>query len=810
MTGAAASLIFGIAAFNFFQFFPFSIIILSLLATAFLLFRQNKTRAFLIIFAFAFGFIYSSIRNEPLHDMHLPDKASVVKGIVVDVPETSDSNLRLTISDVCINGTSIDGKVRLFLPEDAYKGKDYLLPAYGDTVIASALLREPAPLRNPGVYSYDIKREGIIATGDVKSLKVTQKGRGFLSWIYRERMRLGGIIDRSLSEENASFQKAIILGFQRGIGQDMRDAFSATGLAHLLSISGTHFGMLAFIIFKLTKALVRSLPVKFLTRASLYITPTQAAVILTLPVLALYAVISGLSTPTVRSFIMVFIYMAALFIGRKGEWLNSLSIAAVIILLWNPGTLFELSFQLSFMAVLSLGYALEHMKQEQPGQAVLTETGNKDEKRLITKAVAQIKTGLLMATAAVLGTAPIACLVFKQFPLLSPLTNLIVTPLVCFIILPLGFFTGFAALFLNISSMPLSPLTDAATYFSLRLIKLFSDMPYSSVHIHDPSFAIIALYYLSLFLIFKNRNKLRFLPLLIVLCIYIVSPYISHDNFKVTFLDVGQGDAAIVELPDDRVLLIDGGPEKSDSGRRVIAPYLWAKGIRSIDYLVATHPHPDHFGGFPYIMDNFKIGEIWLNGEVSPESEIFFEKVKESKIHYKVKRRGDILEAGKYKVQVLHPYDDFFADSERGDFSNYNSGSLVIKVESANASILFTGDIEEEAEESLIPLATWLKSDIIKVPHHGGRTSSSEGFIKAVSPQAAVISVGRYNSYSHPNPVTLERYKASGVRIYRTDIDGAFIVNLSDNGYSVQTYQDFTLKNVSSWKDETRNLGLLL
>ena len=110
-----------------------------------------------------------------------------------------------------------------------------------------------------------------------------------------------------------------------------------------------------------------------------------------------------------------------------------------------------------------------------------------------------------MTTAAVLGTAPIIALVFKQFQLLSPLTNLIVTPLVCFIILPLGFFTGFAALFLNISSMPLSPLTDAATHFSLRLIKLFSDIPYSSVHIHDPSFVIIALYYLALFFIFKRH-----------------------------------------------------------------------------------------------------------------------------------------------------------------------------------------------------------------------------------------------------------------------------------------------------------------
>ena len=435
---------------------------------------------------------------------------------------------------------------------------------------------------------------------------------------------------------------------------------------------------------------------------------------------------------------------------------------------------------------------------------------NKEERRLIAKSIEETKTGLLMTTAAVLGTAPIIALVFKQFQLLSPLTNLIVTPFVCFIILPLGFFTGFSALFLNISSMPLSQLTDAATRFSLRLIKLFSDIPYSSLHIPDPSVAIIALYYLALIFIFTNRAKWRFLPLLVVICIYIIKPYVSNDKFKVTFLDVGQGDAALVELPDERVMLIDGGPGKSDSGRRIIAPYLWAKGIKSIDYLVSTHPHPDHFGGFPYIMDNFKIGEIWLNGEISPESEIFFEKVKESKIYYTVKRRGDLLETDKYKIQVFHPYDGFFADSERGDFSNYNSGSLIMKIESDKASILFTGDIESEAEESLMPLIKRLKSDIIKVPHHGGRTSSSEGFIKAVSPQAAVISVGRYNSYNHPNPETLERYNAAGARIYRTDIDGAVIVNLKDNGYSVQTYQDFILKKAANWRDEIRNLGLLL
>jgi competence protein ComEC len=400
-----------------------------------------------------------------------------------------------------------------------------------------------------------------------------------------------------------------------------------------------------------------------------------------------------------------------------------------------------------------------------------------------------------------------------------------VTPLVCFVILPLGFFTGFIALLFDIQSMPLNGMTDAVTHFALKLIQTFSNIPYSNFHVHNLSFVMIALYYVSLLFIVKNKVVYphpnpppskgrglgwgRFVPFILVVCVYLITPYLTEDNLKITFLDVGQGDASLVELPDKKIMLIDGGLYDTDMGRRVVAPFLWSKGIRSIDYLVVSHPHPDHYGGFIYIMDNFDVGEIWLNGRTSQESGKLFQKIKERKIPGKILRRGDVLETKGYRIYVFHPYDEFHADSPRGEFSNENSDSLVLKIESEDASILFTGDIENEAEDNLVYLGKRLRSDIIKVPHHGGKTSNSKVFIKTVNPQIAVISAGRNNPFKHPHRETLKRYKDAGVKLLRTDINGAVTITLKDKSYEINTYQDSRLKKVTSWQDEIRNLRLL-
>lgn len=793
----------GIFVYNFFPYFPVSIITGCILTVIFLLLRASihshkkipklwTLNPKLILFIFAFGLIYTFIRQENISPIELPQKKVQVEGTVVSIPEISYEKARFTLDNVSIEGRPIKGKIRLSAPPEMLR-HDGLSVSYGDKVRTFTRLREPYFLLNPGVYFHDLRKDGVIASGYVKQVEVVSEGRGILVWLWRKRQALARIIEGSISEESASFHKAIVLGLQSGITPQMRDAFTATGVAHLLSVSGTHFALLAFILFKGIKALSKSLPMRILTKMTLYITPTQIAIVLTMPVLIFYALLSGASTPTIRSFIMVFIYMTALFLGRKGQWLNSLSIAAIIILLWEPGALFDLSFQLSFIAVLAIGYALENTK---------------DSNSIF---LGGIKKSILITIAATVGTAPFVVYYFHQFPLISPISNLIITPLVCFVVLPLGLFAGFFALLVNINPLPLSYPIEAITSLSLNLIKIASNIPYSNLYLHKPSIMIVALFFLSLAFFIKGRAGWRLLPLAFVLCLYILSPFLSANNsLRITFLDVGQGDSAVIELPDKKTMLIDGGSEDYDTGRRVIAPYLWSKGIKSVDYVVLSHPHPDHYGGLIYIIEHFRVGEVWWNGRKIPEAERFFQMISERKIPSRSLQRGDMLERRDYKIYVLHPYDGFYTESPRGEISNQNNDSLVLKIECSGATALFPGDIEIEAEEDLIHLGKWLTSNIIKIPHHGGKTSSSMEFLKAVSPQIAVISAGRNNPFNHPHKEALDRYSTIGARVFRTDRDGAVIVTLKDKGYEIKTYWDSRFKKTRNLRDETRNILLLL
>jgi competence protein ComEC len=760
-----------------------------------------------VILFFVFGFLYSHARHIDLPEIVLPEHDVVLEGTILGSPSVSRDIVVFTLDEIHLGDRTMIGKVRLYILLRKYSIESAERIIYpGNRIRAVTGLKKTYALSNPGVYAYDLRRNGVFATGYVKKLTLLSEGPGVLRWIYKKRRRLGAIMNRSLSTDNASFLKAIIPGFKGGINPEIRDAFSSTGLAHLLSISGTHFGLLAFIIFMLVKSLIKMLPHSLLVRMTIHITPSQAAVLMTMPVLLLYACISGLSTPTIRSVIMVSIYMIALFLGRKDQWLNSLSIAAVLILLWKPATLFGLSFILSFLAVLSIGYVAEGRKEKTDDG-----TQKRGAQQFIAGILEKAKTAPLMTIAAVLGTAPVVAVVFKQFPLISPLTNIIVTPLVCFVLLPLGFFSGICALIFDMQVMPLHGLIDTAAGSALKLIDLFSKVPYSNIHVHNPSFVHVALYYMSLILMLRlsAKSRLRFLPFILVICLYLAVPRLSDKMFRVTFLDAGQGDTSVVDLPDGKVMLVDGSTGKPDMGRRVVAPYLWSSGKNRIDYIVLSHPHPDHYGGLKYVLNNFDVGEIWISGRLIAGSEDFFNILNDKKVKYKVFQRGDILESDWYRIYVLHPYDEFNAASSRGEHSDQNNDSLVLKIETESASVLFTGDIEQESEGNLLYLGKWLKSDILKVPHHGSQTSSTEEFIRAVSPRIAVISVGRNNPFKHPHEKVLRRYHDDDIQLFRTDIHGAVSIEIRQESLIVTTDEDRSLRKVTGWRDEIRNLMLL-
>ena len=273
--------------------------------------------------------------------------------------------------------------------------------------------------------------------------------------------------------------------------------------------------------------------------------------------------------------------------------------------------------------------------------------------------------------------------------------------------------------------------------------------------------------------------------------IYFFLSVLEKNGLSVTFLDVGQGDSAVIEFPDGKNMVIDTGR----TGRET-ASFLKYRGKKTVDVLVFSHVHPDHTGGLDTILRKFQVREIWDSGRI-----VFSDNSIDRSLN-----RGDMIEEKAYKIYALHPYAEFYT-MENSECVSENNDSLVLKIEGNNLSFLFAGDIEKEAEEDILHLGQWLKSDVIKVPHHGGKTSSHETFFKAVSPDIAVISAGRDNSFGHPHQEMLDALQ--GILTYRTDTEGAVKIGGSGKGLEIKTCREFRLKEARTLSDEMKNFKLL-
>ena len=255
---------------------------------------------------------------------------------------------------------------------------------------------------------------------------------------------------------------------------------------------------------------------------------------------------------------------------------------------------------------------------------------------------------------------------------------------------------------------------------------------------------------------------------------------------RATFLDVGQGDSTFFQFPYGGNMLIDGGTGgKYDMGKRVVA-YLRRQGVRRIDILLLSHPHDDHVGGLITVLKNFPVGLVLDSGQAhtSYSYEEFLKLIEGKRIPYRIIKEGGEIKGFKgVRITVLNPPPHLL----EGTDSDINNNSLVLKVTYGKVSLLLTGDIEREAEERLLRYGHYLKSTIIKVPHHGSRTSSTPDFLGLVNPQVAVIPVGRRNPFRHPSPQVLQRYEKRGTTIYRTDRQGAIILTSEGRSFQVRT-----------------------
>ncbi len=767
------SFLFGNVLFFAARLFPLSSLIFFLAVVVWFI-RSSKTILVLVV---ALSFLFAFVRTTADEKRTLFfDRSLEVQGAFLDHdrPADADSHVLPFFVEKAFDDETgqelgdLEGS-KIWLrsedtvdPEDTYNlrirtGKD-------------RTRRNPGSMDRPPVYA------------SVIAVKGHEEQRRFFSGVFDPcRQSLKTYIEKRFSRDTADFIAAVTIG-EVQLDEKLKKAFNATGLAHILSISGTHFGLFSVVIFGCVVCFIKILPYSLLQRVTLYATPSQLAAIICMPLMLLYLGISGGSLPAVRSCIMISLFLAGLLLGRKGFWLQTLLVAACSFVLWDPAVVFSLSFQLSFIAVVFIGFAVE---RRDAGE------GERGKKR---QPSAFIRDSLRLTLAATIGTAPLVAYHFHYLSLISPLTNLLIAPLVGFVVIPLALISSFSYLLAGVYLF--APFVSAVTDISLGFVRLMAGIPYADIAVPAFPLALILFFYAACLIYLAAGRKrmllvVPFLPFLGYLIVSLTSP----TGLSVTFLDVGQGDSALIELPDGKTMIVDTGR----SGREAAGLLAYA-GKRRIDALALTHSHPDHTGGLAYILERFPVGEIWDSGRIAYPDGIALPRI------HRALERGDVMQQGQYMIQVLHPYGGFTAIASDA-YEEDNNASLVLRISGKRHAFLFAGDVEEEAEDDLVHLGKWLRSDVVKIPHHGGRTSVHEGLLSAISPSLAVISAGRDNAFGHPSQEMLQLL--SSMKLFRTDQHGAVKIVETDDGLNVKTYDDITLAKADTVTGEMKNIRRL-
>jgi len=675
--------------------------------------------------------------------------------------------------------------------------------AYGDVVSARTRLRHVRNFHNPGGFDYEryLRFQGILVRGAVADdSRIILLRRGFGNPLRQrlEQMRghIRSFIDARAPSPEREIIKACILGDQQEIPREIRDAFSKTGTAHIIAISGFNMGLVAVFSMLLARWAIRRFP-GLLLRWDLY----KLSVLAAMPPVILYTFIAGAGMSVLRATLMIIAFMISLALSRDRDLFNSLAMAALIILVFYPPALFDISFQLSFAAVAAILFISPRLT------ALLSKPPvDKEKTSRIAFWAGKLKYDgmifLIASLSATLGAMPLIACYFNRISIVSLPANILLVPVLGILAVPVSLTTIFL--------MPISPLLSGfcldlagtLVMVSLALNDYFAALPWAAIYVITPNTLEIICFYIFVFLLFlvvphgpaatfpagparaKPPNWLFHAIAAILIFFLIDAAYLDHAGqnrqvMQATAIDVGQGSSTLVRLPGDKVMLIDGGgfPRSAfDVGRYIVAPFLWHERIRKIDIVVLTHPHPDHVNGLPFIMENFSVSEFWSNGETAASSE--YEElnriVKSRNInHLLVSSQSPPLLLDGVKIEFLNPPHTGGGNSGATNYQEANDRSVALRMTYGGISFLHGGDISAASEQRIAAAGGNMHSALLFVPHHGGRTSATDTFLRAVRPEAAVVSVGCDNYFRLPATETIRRFRERNVQVYRTDRQGA-------------------------------------
>jgi competence protein ComEC len=550
---------------------------------------------------------------------------------------------------------------------------------------------------------------------------------------------------------------ALILGERSDVDEETKTNFANTGVIHVLAVSGLHVGYVSLIL---------------ITIIGMFRLPYNYQTILVILGLGFYVILTGGAASVMRASIMASLMLLSTIIERKTDIYNTLATAAFIILMLDPSQLEGIGFQLSFSAVLSIVSLYPIFREWIPQARLISNSW-------IMEAIDRIVDLFLVSLAAQLGTLGLTMFYFNKIPIISLFANLLVVPIIGVIVS-----TGMTSLLIG-SCIPMvaklwGALIDTLVDFMLWFVGFCARFDWAYVttrnlHLFELMLIIMAVFGVTGIAI-KKIPKLWFILILLWGQYIVWTDLFTVKALEVIMLDVGQGDAIIVHTPDNNTIVIDAGLRfgGKDMGETVISPYLRDRNWNTIDLLVLTHPHNDHIGGAHFLIENHVVKKVMMqNVEYDSYS------------YHKLLRTLDSLRIPIQSVytgivdSTFNPIYLRVTGPKKFDLnnrpSNVNNISIVFQLLYGETSILFTGDAEHEVEKDQLPLGSLLQSDIIKAPHHGSKTSSSERYVNQVDPQLCLISLGTGNKFKHPAPVTMKRYEDKEVIIHRTDLEGAVI-----------------------------------
>ncbi len=740
----------------------FLIIITSVISNSIILFKENK---------------YETLYSE---------ENIIVEGIIISNKEEREYKNRYILKVLAVNNSNKYKSTKIYI--DVNKDIEF---QYGDKVTLKGEFQKGSEQRNTDGFNYQLYLKSINIYGTLKVSNYEIISKNNINQIETQmnniQLSIEKNIENILENEKIQIVKGLVLGDTTALEEELKEKFQIANISHILAVSGMH---VMYII----------MGIEIVFKKSLGRRKVNYVIIIGL---MFYMYLTGFSSSIVRAGIMGIMNVIAFLIYRKNDIWTSVALSLGILLIQNPYSITGVGLQLSYLGTIGIILFNKNIKQYLDNIKWINNNMKIQKNNCISKIVNNLKDMISVTISAQIMILPIMLYHFNMIGVYFVITNIFVS----IIIGPIMFLSIIFIIssFINFSISKFISIFLSLGIDILLQISNFALLPFSKIYVSTPTIFAIIIYYIVIFTgnqiyltytkkyinstrkRFKNvmalikyklyEKKNEFLKsyktnkqkriiintiLIFVIFIIIAFPLIKQklSNLEINFVDVGQGDACFIVTPNNKTILIDGGGSTSstfDVGKDTLIPYLLDKGYTKIDYIFISHFDQDHVGGILSVLEELKVGQIYIGkqGEESDNYKKFLELVEQKNLSVQEVKAGDKVLIGSVEFNILWPIDEQISDNI------LNNNAMVVKLQYKTFSMLFTGDIEEEAEKKILKVyknnLEILKSTVLKVAHHGSKSSSTEEFLQAVNSKIALIGVGETNMFGHPTQEVLNR-----------------------------------------------------